>query len=299
MKLEFKNISKSFGSNKVLDSISFAATSGRALGYLGRNGAGKTTSIRCLMNVFKPDSGEFLIDGMPFNPKKVSIGYMPEVRGLYDKELILDQLVYFAELRGLNKKQAKANSMEWLEKVGLAEYARKKLSVLSKGNQQKVQIIQCLIHNPDIIILDEPFSGLDPVNSKQLQHIIIEQLNIDKIVIFSSHQMSYIEDFCDDIALLHNSKIVLSGNLDEIKKAKSLGKYVVRARENSKLLSLLEQKELSYYKIKDDYIVDLKDRDTNELLKSIIDSNIELESYSIFKPSLQNIFIEMAGGINE
>ena len=207
MILELKNIEKSFGDKKVLTGVSFKAEGGKAFGLLGRNGAGKTTSIRILMDVFPANSGEVLIDGHPIDYSKIGIGYLPEERGLYPKKIIIDQLTYFAELKGMSHKAAVQSIDYWLGRLGMTEYRNKKLETLSKGNQQKIQLITALAHDPDIIILDEPFSGLDPVNAMLLKDVVKEQIAKGKIVLFSSHQMSYIEEFCDSIASL-------SGNIN-------------------------------------------------------------------------------------
>ena len=216
MKLEVKNITKTFGEKEILKGISFSVESGKALGLLGRNGAGKTTTIRILMDVFHANSGELLLDGEPFVQRNVQIGYLPEERGLYPKREVLEQMVYLARLRGVSKKQAMVNAKRWLERLEVAEYETKLLETLSKGNQQKVQLASTLVCDPDIVILDEPFSGLDPVNSQILQEVVQELITDGKIVIFSSHQMSYVEEFCEDIVIINHGEVVLSGNLDEI-----------------------------------------------------------------------------------
>ena len=191
MILELRNIDKSFGEKEVLKGVSFTAEGGKAFGLLGRNGAGKTTSIRILMNVFPANSGEVLIDREPIDYDKIGIGYLPEERGLYPKKLIIDQLVYFAELKGMSAKDAVKAVDYWLGRLGMSEYRNKRLDTLSKGNQQKIQLITALAHDPDIVILDEPFSGLDPVNAMLLKDVVKEQISKGKIVLFSSHQMSY------------------------------------------------------------------------------------------------------------
>ncbi|MBQ4101036.1 MAG: ATP-binding cassette domain-containing protein, partial [Oscillospiraceae bacterium] len=188
MILELKNIEKSFGEKKVLTNISFKAESGKAFGLLGRNGSGKTTSIRILMDVFSSDAGEVLLDGKPIDYKNVQIGYLPEERGLYPKKVIIEQLTYFAELKGMQRSEAIKSVDYWLEKLGMTEYRNKRLDTLSKGNQQKIQLITAIAHNPDIVILDEPFSGLDPVNAMLLKDVVKEQIKTGKIVLFSSHQ---------------------------------------------------------------------------------------------------------------
>lgn len=183
MRLEVKNIRKSFGDKEVLHGISFAVESGSALGLLGRNGAGKTTTIRILMDVFKGDEGQVLLDGAKFNPKKLGIGYLPEERGLYPKKKVGEQIVYLAQLRGMGLKEAKESMKKWLARLEVSEYENRLLETLSKGNQQKVQLAQTLVCDPQIIILDEPFSGLDPVNSQVLKDVILEEIQKGKLVI--------------------------------------------------------------------------------------------------------------------
>ena len=212
MILELRNIDKSFGEKQVLKGVSFTVEGGKAFGLLGRNGAGKTTTIRILMNVFPANSGEILLDGKPIDYNNIGIGYLPEERGLYSKKTILDQLVYFAELKGMTHKDAVQAVDFWLNRLGMSEYRNKRLDTLSKGNQQKIQLITALTHNPQIVILDEPFSGLDPVNAMLLQEVVKEQIAQGKIVLFSSHQMSYIEEFCDSIAIINAGKVVLCGD---------------------------------------------------------------------------------------
>ena len=237
MILELKNIEKSFGEKKVLTGVSFKAEGGKAFGLLGRNGAGKTTSIRILMDVFPANSGEVLIDGQPINYDKIGIGYLPEERGLYPKKIIIDQLTYFAELKGMSNKAAVKSIDYWLERLGMTEYRNKRLDTLSKGNQQKIQLITALAHNPDIVILDEPFSGLDPVNAMLLKDVVKEQIAKGKIVLFSSHQMSYIEEFCDSIAILNNGVVALHGDLHDIKRDYPRDRLVVRTENPDAIIS--------------------------------------------------------------
>ena len=231
MKLEVRNLKKVFGENEVLHGISFTVESGSALGLLGRNGAGKTTTIRILMDVFKGNDGTILLDGKPFCPRQHQIGYLPEERGLYPKKTVSEQLIYMGMLRGLTARQAKEKMKKWLERMGVAEYENRKLETLSKGNQQKVQLAQTLICDPEIIILDEPFSGLDPVNSQILKDVIKEQIQEGRLVIFSSHQMSYVEEFCEDITILNHGQVVLSGDLREIKREFGRDRLVLSSLE--------------------------------------------------------------------
>ena len=302
MKLEIKNLRKSFSGNEVLHGISFSVESGKALGLLGRNGAGKTTTIRILMDVFKGDSGEILLDGKPFIPRNHQIGYLPEERGLYPKKKVIEQIVYLATLRGISKKEAKENTKKWLTRLGIAEYENRKLDTLSKGNQQKVQLAQTLVCNPNIVILDEPFSGLDPVNAQILKDVVKELIDDNKIVIFSSHQMSYVEEFCEDIAIINKGNIALSGNLKDIKKEYGKNRLILSANNYSlnELKDICEKNFsdlVSIYDIKKDFLIlELcKNCSKNSFLKSIIDYDIDIENFSVYEPSLTDIFVLKAG----
>ena len=302
MKLEVKNIRKSFSGNELLHGISFSVESGKALGLLGRNGAGKTTTIRILMDVFKCDSGEILIDGKPFIPKNHQIGYLPEERGLYPKKKVTEQIIYLASLRGISKKEAKENTLKWLKRLGIEEYANRKLDTLSKGNQQKVQLAQTLVCNPEIIVLDEPFSGLDPVNAQILKDVVNELIQNNKIVIFSSHQMSYVEEFCEDIAIINKGNIALSGNLKDIKKDFGKNRLILSASNYSleELKKICEEQLtnlVSIYEVKKDFLVlELCENTTkNNLLKHILTTNIDIEKFAIYEPTLTDIFVLKAG----
>lgn len=292
MILEVKNINKSFDGKHILKDVSFKVVSNRAMGFLGRNGAGKTTTIRTLMNVFEADSGQILLDGKEFVRKNQKVGYLPEERGMYGKIKILDQLAYFGQLKGMDKKTAKESALKWLAYMDLEDRARDNMDTLSKGNQQKVQIIQAIIDNPDILILDEPFSGLDPVNSQVLKNLIHDFIEAGKLVIFSSHQMGYVEEFCDDISLIKNGEIILSGNLDKIKKDYGKNKYRVRVKEREIFLSKIESLSwLKYSEDKSSFIVDLDNRPANDLLAYLIGEDMTIELFSSYEPSLEEIFV--------
>lgn len=302
MKLEVKNIHKSFGEKEVLHGISFSVESGKALGLLGRNGAGKTTTIRILMDVFHANSGEILMDGKKFVPSKFQIGYLPEERGLYPKRTVNDQMVYLANLRGLSIKEAKENTNKWLKRLEVAEYADRKLETLSKGNQQKVQLAATLVANPDIVILDEPFSGLDPVNSQILKDVVNELIAEGKLVIFSSHQMSYVEEFCDNIAIINQGEVVLDGRLKEIKREYGRNRLVLAAvnynveqladkidREFEGLITVSDRK-------KEFLVLELADgRSSKEVLERLAGSDIEVERFGSYEPSLNDIFVAKVG----
>lgn len=302
MELEVKNLHKSFQGKEVLHGISFSVASGKALGLLGRNGAGKSTTIRILMDVFKADQGEILLNNKPFYANQHNIGYLPEERGLYPKKKVSEQLIYLAQLRGLNNSQAKANLRYWLNRLGIAEYENRLLETLSKGNQQKVQLAQTLMCDPDIVILDEPFSGLDPVNSSILQEVVQECIQEGKLVIFSSHQMSYVEEFCEDIVILHHGDVVLQGNLKQIKKEYGANRIVLACGNLSTSMFETKLREdysdlLKIYETrKDCFIVELNDNiRKNEVLSRFIKDDIELEQFRIYEASLTDIFVSKAG----
>ncbi len=293
MLLELKNINKSFGEKEVLRGISFSAESGKAFGLLGRNGAGKTTTIRILMNVFPADSGEILIDGKPIDHKSIGIGYLPEERGLYPKKLIIDQLVYFAELKGMNTRDAVKSIDYWLDRLGMTEYRNKRLDTLSKGNQQKIQLVTALAHDPHIVILDEPFSGLDPVNAMLLKDVVKEQIAKGKIVLFSSHQMNYIEEFCDSIAIINKGEIAICGELHEIKRNYVRDRLVVSSTEAERICADLG----SVCTKREDgtLLVRLSSpSDKAEMMKRLVES-YDIDEVKVFEPSLGDIFVEYAG----
>ena len=294
MQLDIQKISKSFGSNLVLDKISLQAESGKAVGLLGRNGAGKTTAIRIIMGVFGPDSGQVLLDGKPINRDRITIGYLPEERGLYPKKVILEQLIYFGMLKGMKKADAKASAEHWAAKMEMSDTLNRRLDTLSKGNQQKIQLVATLIANPQIIILDEPFSGLDPVNAMMLKDIVKEQIEDNKIVLFSSHQMNYIEEFCDDIAILNGGNIVLSGNIGKIKRSYDRTTILISSTQLGKI-----QDQIDYpSRIKDDQLwVKLNNEaEKGDLLIKLAQLQVDIDEIKVFEPSLNDIFVEYTEG---
>lgn len=303
MRLEVRNITKSFGDKEILKGISFSVENGKALGLLGRNGAGKTTTIRILMDVFHADSGELLLDGVPFDARKIQTGYLPEERGLYPKRTVSEQMIYLARLRGIDKKQAIVNTKRWLTRLQVDQYEKCKLETLSKGNQQKVQLASTLVCDPELVVLDEPFSGLDPVNSKILQEVVKELIAEGKMVIFSSHQMSYIEEFCEDIVIINHGSVVLDGNLNEIKKMYGKEQLVISDRKLS--LEETEKRIGTQFGLlcqvtgmtKNDVIVRLSENVTRrQLLEAIMQcEDLELEHFETYKPSLNDIFVAKAG----
>ena len=302
MELQVHDLHKSFDGREVLHGISFSISSGKALGLLGRNGAGKSTTIRILMDVFKADQGNMSMNGKTFHAKDYNIGYLPEERGLYPKKKVSEQLIYLATLRGLSHGEAKANLKKWLKRLGIEEYENRVLDTLSKGNQQKVQLAQTLMCDPDIVILDEPFSGLDPVNSQTLKEVVQEQIQDGKLVIFSSHQMNYVEEFCEDIVILHHGDVVLQGNLKQIKKEYGKNRIVIRAlypkkQEFRELLETQCQELLHIYEEKDgSFIIELQPNvNKRDVLTRMLELEVDLEAFQLYEASLTDIFVSKAG----
>lgn len=302
MKLEVKDIHKSFGEKEVLHGINFSVESGKALGLLGRNGAGKTTTIRILMDVFHANSGEITMDGQKFIPANYQIGYLPEERGLYPKRTVIDQMVFLGCLRGLKAKQAKENAKRWLKRLEVSEYETKKLETLSKGNQQKVQLAATLVADPEIVILDEPFSGLDPVNSQILKDVVSELIADGKLVIFSSHQMSYVEEFCENIAIINQGEVVLEGNLHEIKKDYGKSRLMLTLADcageeaakkvTEELSDLVAVEDIK----KNVLVLALAEGKTRkDVMERLAKASLEVEHFGSFEPSLNDIFVAKVG----
>ncbi len=297
MLLEVKNITKNFGEKQVLKDVSFSIKSGQALGLLGRNGAGKTTMIRIIMGVFGADGGSVLLDGKPISRGSVKIGYLPEERGLYPKKSISSQLAYFGALKGMTSAETKQVIDRLLGRLELSEYASKKLEILSKGNQQKIQLAVALLNDPDILILDEPFSGLDPVNAMILKDIVSEMIEKGKIVLFSSHQMNYTEEFCRDIAILNSGRIVLDGPIRDIKRGYERLKIVLSSNDTEILGQYIKSAAadiVTHIEPKQDTItVTLTSADKKmELLKRLAAQNLNIDRFMVFEPSLNDIFVE-------
>lgn len=299
MILEFINVEKSFGAKKVLKGVNFTAKSGVANGYLGRNGSGKTTSFRILLDIFKPDKGQILLDGKKLDHKKVKIGYLPEERGMYDGGGLVDQLTYFGMLKGMKKKAAQTEAKKWLEYFDLKD-DKQALKTLSKGNAQKIQIIQSVMNDPDILVFDEPFSGLDPVNVSKLKEIINNFIKRDKLVLFSSHQMPVVETFCEDVHILEKGEIVLSGNLDYMKKQLGHGKMILSVSNitNQELYANLRSLPMGIdLSLKPEgVLLDFKEPDAKrELLNKLAGSSFDIEEFKLYKPTLEEIFKEQVG----
>ena len=295
MGLKLENVSKKFVGKQAVDNISFEVDKPGVFGLLGTNGAGKTTTIRMLLGIIKKDTGEITWNGKPVERKSVNFGYLPEERGVYPKTKIYDQLMYFAQLKGMNKTDADREIKKWAEVLKVQEYLPMQAEKLSKGNQQKIQFMTAIIHNPELIVLDEPFSGLDPVNTEILKNVIIDLVKQGKYIIMSSHQMASIEEFCTDILILNKGKTVLKGNLKEIKETYKANRLELITDKNvdeaiKEFNMDIEFSKNNEYSIKID-----SEEKAHELLQKLVDNKVQISKFEIKKPTLNDIFIEKVG----
>ena len=296
MSLELKNVSKSFVGKKAVDDISFSLKEPGVYGLLGTNGAGKTTTIRMLLGIIKKDSGEITWKGKPVDRKSVNFGYLPEERGLYPKTKIFDQLMYFAELKGMQKEESIESINKWAKELKVEEYLQMPVEKLSKGNQQKIQFMIAIIHNPELVVLDEPFSGLDPVNTEILKNIIINLIRDGKYVIMSAHQMATIEEFCSDILILNKGKTVLQGNLKKIKETYPANRVEINV--NQDIRNYIKEFDFEVEtEANNNYVIKISSEEkAHKLLNRLVSENIVIDKFEIKKPTLNDIFIEKVGG---
>ena len=293
--LILENVSKTFAGKKAVDGISFALDKPGVFGLLGTNGAGKTTTIRMLLGIIKKDSGEITWNGKKVDRKSVNFGYLPEERGVYPKTKIFDQLMYFAELKGMKKQEADSAISTWAKKLKVEEYMQMPAEKLSKGNQQKIQFMTAVIHNPELVVLDEPFSGLDPVNTEILKNIIIDLIKNGKYVIMSAHQMATIEEFCSDILILNKGKTVLQGNLKEIKETYPANRVEIDTKQDIKNYIKDFGLEIET-ETNNNYTIKISDEEkAHKLLNKLIMDGINVDKFEIKKPTLNDIFIEKVG----
>ena len=293
MGLKIENVTKTFIDKKAVDDISFEISKPGVFALLGTNGAGKTTTIRMMLGIIKKDTGNITWNGKAVDRKSVNFGYLPEERGLYPKSKIVDQLMYFAKLKGMKKADAEKNIDYWLERLKMTEYKNSLAEKLSKGNQQKIQFIIAVMQNPDLVVLDEPFSGLDPVNTDILKDVILELVEKGKYIVMSSHRMNSVEEFCDDIVILSRGKTVLKGNLNEIKSVYPKNKLEIDTKEDiTKVIDNLKVKEHNRNK----YIIQIEnEKQAEEILETLVAKKVKVEKYEILKPTLHEIFIEKVG----
>lgn len=297
--LEIKNITKKYGSYNALDDMSFSVDEGSIFGLLGPNGAGKTTLIRIITNILVPDQGEVRLNGIKcenFNLKHL-IGYMPEERGLYKKMKVGEQLIYLAQLRGMSVKDAEAKIKYWLDRLGASEWYNKKIDDLSKGMSQKIQFISTVMHDPKLLILDEPFSGLDPINAKLIEEEMIQLKKSGAVIIFSTHRLEHVEEFCDSLVLVNKGKKLLDGNVKMIQQQFKKNLYKIETRDalrsdfqNFEIVSSNEQTS----------IVKLREgSNSNALLMEIMNDGNEILSFKEVLPSINDIFIEQVQGSSQ
>ncbi|MFZ9686431.1 MAG: ABC transporter ATP-binding protein [Chitinophagaceae bacterium] len=297
--LEIQQLKKYFSGQKAVDDISFSINKGSIFGLLGPNGAGKTTLLRMITGIFYPDEGNILLNGQSFNPLTDvgNIGYMPEERGLYKKMKIGEQVLYLAQLKGLDKKEAKERVKEWFVKFQMESWWNKKVEDLSKGMSQKLQFVTTVLHNPDLIILDEPFSGLDPVNANLIKDEIFKLAQKGATIIFSTHRMEQVEEICDHIVLVNKGKKILDGGVENIKQQFKKNIFeiefdnIVLAEHTATHLfnvESVEEKKLTL-RINDQFT-------NNQILSYFIERNLGVRSFNEILPSLNDIFIELVQG---
>jgi ABC-2 type transport system ATP-binding protein len=295
MSLKVENLSKTFGNKTAVVNLCFQMNEPGVFGLIGTNGAGKTTTIRMILNIMSSDSGSATWNDHMITRETLNFGYMPEERGIYMKNKVLEQLIYFGMLRGMNKSDAKTSALKLMERLGVTEYKDMIAEKLSKGNQQKIQLIATLINNPVLIFLDEPFSGLDPVNTEILRDLINELISDNRYIVMSSHQMSTVEEYCKNLILLHQGKTILQGNLREIKSGYGHTNLIIRADEDissfadkSGLKLIDKRADETEYKITGDDMAKI-------FLTKLIENGVYPVKYEIKEPSLNEIFIEKVG----
>jgi ABC-2 type transport system ATP-binding protein len=290
--LKVENLRKVFSSKVAVNDVSFHVNKGEIFGYLGPNGAGKTTTIRMILNIISPDSGSVFFDGSRFSEEtKNRIGYLPEERGLYRKNKLMDMILYFAGLKNMEPGKAKKEARKWLEKFELRGFEQRKIEELSKGNQQKVQFIISILHDPELLILDEPFSGFDPINQDLLKEMLIELKNQGKTIIFSTHQMEQVEKLCDNLCLINDGDVILSGSLREIKK--KYGNNAIRMEFDGDGSFLKNYPGLIRTNVFEKYAELLANDNfaSNKFLADVI-SKVEVRKFEVAEPSLHSIFVD-------
>jgi ABC-2 type transport system ATP-binding protein len=296
--IQVENLSKSFGNTLAVNNVSFNVERGKIFGLLGPNGAGKTTTIRMINYIMPQDSGEIIINGISVSPKtQKMIGYMPEERGLYKKMKVGEQLVYLAQLKGLTAAEARTKIKYWLKRFNAEDWHGKVVGELSKGMSQKIQFISTIVHDPDIYIFDEPFSGLDPINSELLKEIIIELRKDGKTILFSTHRMEQVEQMCDDICLFNNGKVVLTGNLRAVKKDFGKNTVLLEFQGDDSFLNSLENVRINNRSTNFAEIRILGDLNHQQILETAM-KHAEVHKFQLVEPSLNEIFISTVGADN-
>ncbi len=292
--LELNNVSKSFAETQVVEDLSFKVNGGEVFGLLGPNGAGKTTTMRMIMHIIQPDSGEILLNGTPRSKlKRLHFGYLPEERGLYPRATVLDMLIYFGTLNNLSKRKAEVEAIRYLDRLGMVELTDTRVNQLSKGMQQKIQFIAAFLHDPDVLILDEPFGGLDPINQIVLREILDEYKKQNKILIISTHQMEQAERICDHICLINQAHVILDGRIDKIKKQYRENAYILETDEpvpsihDIKAIEILEENNNAYK-----FAINDKSMSFVNVME-MIKGKTNIRKFEIVQPSLHDIFIHL------
>lgn len=294
MGLEIRDLCKTYGSFRAVEDVSFTVTPGRIFGFLGTNGAGKTTTMRMILDIIRPDSGEITWDGRPNTevPRR-SLGYLPEERGLYPKMQVEEQLLFLAQLYGADKGVARQSLDEWLERLDISENRKKTVEQLSKGNQQKIQFLAAIIHDPEILILDEPFSGLDPVNAEQMKRAFLTMRDRGKTIIFSTHQLDDAQELCQDVAIIHRGRLMIAGDVPGVRR--STGRQIVRfaVDRDPDLAWLSELRDVGIHRRREDYVeLSVRDEDSaREVLRTAIDRRLPVTRFEISYPSLNDVFL--------
>ncbi len=298
--LSIRNVVKKYSNHVAVDNVSFEIPKGRIFGMLGPNGAGKTSLIRMITSITRADEGEIILDGEKLNASHpMQIGYLPEERGLYKKMKVGEQLLYLARLKGLSQKEAQSKVDNWLEKFDITDWWSKKVGELSKGMQQKIQFIATVVHDPKLIILDEPFSGLDPINTNLIKDEINAMNNNGTSVIFSTHRMEQVEQICEEIVLMNQGKIILHGDVNQIKSENKENKFEIEFDGSFPSDMLADSFEIVEDTSKSLIIQVKEGHNSNDLLRGLLDRNIEIKSYREVLPTLNEIFIKKVGESNE
>jgi len=295
-----ERVSKTFTKVQAVNDLSMQVKQGEIFGFLGPNGAGKTTTIRMILDIIRPDAGQISWNGKPVTEvSRRAWGYLPEERGLYPKMAVDEQLIFLARLYGMPKARVERDLTEWLERFEISQNRKKKVEELSKGNQQKIQFLATILHDPDILIMDEPFSGLDPLNVNLLKNAFLEMHRRGKTIIFSTHQMETVEELCEDIAIINKGQIVVSGSLREVKR--SSGRTIIRlALDNDLTIGWLDQiAGVAVSKRRQDYVeMELHAPATPDLiLQTALRQGGHITRFEVVEPSLNDIFIERVGGL--
>ena len=294
-KLSLDGVTKRYGSKVAVDNISFEAQAGRVLGLLGPNGAGKTSTIRMITYITTPDSGVVQFNGKPVGAwSQERMGYLPEERGLYKKLKVQEQLLYFAELKGLARSDAMQKIDHWLERFDALDWKQKKTQELSKGMQQKVQFISTILHEPDLLILDEPFSGLDPINTELLKNVIDEQKSQNRVILFASHRMEQVEQLCDDICLISDGKIIIQGAIREVKRSFGRNRVIIEHEGGDGLpekLAAEKEVDILHQTSNRTELKLLNGTPPNEILEFSMAHTDSIFRFECVEPSLNEIFV--------